>query len=105
RDPFELSQIFSNKGTYRFLKVKEGIDEDTCKLIEKLKIPGVGLQPSNVRIYPMGSLAAHILGGTGKDGHGLEGLELKFEKLLAGKDGFKRPVKDARRPPLSRFAA
>ena len=45
----------------------------------------------------MGSLAAHVLGGTGKDGHGLEGIELKFEKLLAGKDGWERKLKDAQR--------
>src|SRR4051812_3115317 len=31
KDPFELSQLLSDRGRSRFLKVKEGIDEDTCK--------------------------------------------------------------------------
>ena len=53
--------------------------------------------PVNSRSYPNGSLAAHILGGTGKDGHGLEGVELQFDKLLTGKDGWERKLKDARR--------
>ena len=48
----------------------------------------------------MGSLAAHLLGGTGKDGRGLEGLELKFEKELAGKNGSERVLKDAHRRPI-----
>src|SRR5207302_3869795 len=57
--------------------------------------------PSNQRYYPMGSIAAHVLGGTGKDGHGLDGLELQFDGLLAGHDGYKRTLKDARRNPIA----
>jgi cell division protein FtsI (penicillin-binding protein 3) len=48
----------------------------------------------------MGSVASHVLGGVGAEGHGLEGIELKFNKLLAGRDGTKRTLKDARRRPL-----
>ena len=66
--------------------------------IEKLNLPGVGLTPTNVRYYPMGSIAAHLLGGMGSEGMGLEGLELKFEKLLAG-NGFKTTLKDRATPP------
>ena len=33
--------------------------------------------------------------------HGLEGLELKFEKQLAGKDGFKRTLQGLRGRPLA----
>ncbi len=101
RDAFELSQLLSDRFTSRFVKVAEGLDEETCKRITKLNLPGVGLQPTNLRYYPMGSIAAHVLGGTGHNGAGLEGLELKFQKLLAGKDGFKRTLKDARRRPIS----
>ena len=57
--------------------------------------------PTNLRYYPMGSLAAHILGGVQGDGIGLEGLEMKFEKQLAGKDGFKRTLRDFRGHPLA----
>ena len=100
RDPFEITQILSERFESRFVKVAEGLDERTCREIEKLNLPGVGLQPMNVRQYPMGSIAAHLLGGVGKDGHGLEGLELKFDRLLGGKDGNKRTLKDARRRPI-----
>jgi cell division protein FtsI (penicillin-binding protein 3) len=97
RDAFEISQLLGDRYTSRFIRIAENLDEATCKRIEAMKLPGVGLMPENVRYYPMGSIGAHLLGGVGAEGTGLEGLELKFEKLLAGKDGYKRTLKDARR--------
>lgn len=101
RDPLQVSQLLSDRSTNRFVKVAENLDEATCTEIQKLKLPGVGLQPTSARFYPMGSLAAHLLGGTMKDGHGLDGLELKFDKLLSGKDGYARMLKDASHHPLA----
>ncbi len=88
KKPFEISQMLGDRAESRFVKVAENLDEDLCVAIEKLDLPGVGTLPTNVRYYPMGALGAHLLGGMQKDGVGLEGLELKFEKQLAGKDGF-----------------
>jgi cell division protein FtsI/penicillin-binding protein 2 len=98
--PFELSQLLGDRATSRFLRVADNLDEPTCDAIEKLDLPGVGLQPRNARYYPMGSIGAHLLGGTGAEG-GLEGLELKYEKILAGKDGSMREMKDAKRRAIS----
>lgn len=100
RDAFELSQLLGERFDARYVRVADHLDERTCAEIRKLNLPGVGLEPVNVRYYPMGSIAAHLLGGTGADGKGLEGLELKFEKVLAGKDGYERTLKDARHRPL-----
>lgn len=104
RDPFELSQLLGERFDARYVRVADNLDERTCAEIRKLNLPGVGIEPVNVRYYPMGSIAAHVLGGAGADGKGLEGLELKFEKLLAGKDGFERTLKDARHRPLKTAA-
>jgi cell division protein FtsI/penicillin-binding protein 2 len=101
RDPFEISQMLSDRATSRFVKIAEELDEPTCKAVEKLDLPGVGLTPESARMYPMGSIAAHVLGGTMKDGTGLEGVELKFDKLLSGKDGLIRVLKDARRRAIA----
>jgi cell division protein FtsI (penicillin-binding protein 3) len=101
RDPFEISKMLGDRYESRFIRIEDNLDEATCTAIEKMKLPGVGLIPANVRYYPMGSILAHAMGGTGADGSGLEGLELKFEKLLAGRDGFKRTLKDARRRPIA----
>lgn len=104
RDPLALSQLIGERSDARYVRLADHLDEQTCAEIRKLNLPGVGIEPVNVRYYPMGSIAAHLLGGTGADGRGLEGLELKFEKLLAGKDGFERTLKDARHRPLKTAA-
>jgi cell division protein FtsI/penicillin-binding protein 2 len=104
RDPFELSRLLSDRFDHRYVRVADNLDPETCAQVRQLNLPGVGLEPNNARYYPMGSIAAHLLGGTGGDGKGLEGLELKFEKVLAGKDGFERTLKDARHRPLKTAA-
>jgi cell division protein FtsI/penicillin-binding protein 2 len=97
----ELATLLSSRSESRYLKIKEELDETTVAAIQKLNLPGIGFTPSDQRYYPMGSIAAHLLGGTGKDSHGLDGLELQFDKLLAGHDGYKRTLKDARRNPIA----
>jgi cell division protein FtsI/penicillin-binding protein 2 len=101
RDAFELSTLLGDRYESRYVKIAENLDDGTAAAIRQLDLPGVGLTPMNVRFYPMGSIAAHVLGGTGKEGTGLEGVELRFEKELAGRDGFKRTLKDARRRPIA----
>ncbi|MBQ9859660.1 MAG: PASTA domain-containing protein [Clostridia bacterium] len=39
------------------------------------------------RYYPQGSLASNVLGFTGSDNNGLEGLEAKYESVLSGVPG------------------
>ncbi len=96
-DALELSQKLNDMGASRFVRIAKDLDEAHISEIQKLKIPGIGFVPSNMRSYPMGSLAAHILGGVGQDGKGLDGVELKFNDILSGKDGWERKLKDARR--------
>lgn len=97
----DLANLLSSKSESRYLKVAEKLDETTVLAVKQLNLPGIGFTPSDERFYPMGSLAAHILGGVGKDGHGLDGLELQYDKELAGHDGWKRTLKDARRNPIA----
>lgn len=101
QDPYQISKMLGDRYESRFVRIAQHLDEGTIAAIDRLKLPGVGLVPENVRYYPMGSVAAHVLGGVGDDGTGLEGVELKFEQLLAGRDGYKRTVKDAKRRPIS----
>ncbi len=106
KNAYELSKQISEKFDTRFLKITENLDQRAVDEILKLNIPGVGTIPQNQRYYPMGSIAAHMLGGVGRDDSGLaekglEGLELKFNKELAGKDGSQRVLKDARRRAIS----
>lgn len=99
RDWKDIHATLSDRPEARFIRLADNLDERTMQEIEKLDLPGVGFTPFNVRYYPMGSIAAHVLGGVNADG-GLEGVELKYNSLLAGRDGSKRTLKDARRRPI-----
>jgi cell division protein FtsI (penicillin-binding protein 3) len=50
--------------------------------INGLGIPGVYFQPTERRRYPMGRVAAQVLGGVDVDGHGVAGTEKAFEQRL-----------------------
>ncbi len=51
---------------------------------------------SERRVYPKGSLAGHLLGFTGVDNQGLEGLELQFEEAMKGREGRVEMKRDGR---------
>ena len=97
REPFELLKTIGDKYPSRYFEIAKKVDDETIAAVRKLDLPGVGTTPSNERVYPMGSLAAHVLGGVGADGKGLDGVELTCEKTLAGVDGTTRTQKDAGR--------
>ena len=46
------------------------------------------------RQYPEGEAAAHVVGFTNVEDRGQEGIELAFQKELAGHDGTRRVIKD-----------
>lgn len=51
--------------------------------INSLGIPGVYFEPTERRRYPLGRVAAQILGGVDVDGHGVAGVERFFDQRLA----------------------
>lgn len=53
----------------------------------KIQETGVGLVREQKRYYPKGSLAAHVLGYTDRDGNAIMGLEKYFDEELKGADG------------------
>ena len=50
--------------------------------VNRLGIPGLDFQNETRRLYPLGGLAAHIVGFTDVDGRGLSGVESYFDKAL-----------------------
>jgi cell division protein FtsI (penicillin-binding protein 3) len=73
--------------TEAFLYLALGTDPAVGKAIDALGLAGVGVLPERKRVYPNGDLAASLVGFTGRDGHGLTGVESQFDKMLAGRDG------------------
>jgi len=79
-----------------FVYIKRQIPPDVADKITALKLPGVHLQNEYRRYYPASDVTAHMLGFTGIDDVGQEGIELAFESTLAGKPGSRRVIKDRR---------
>lgn len=52
-----------------------------------LAIPGITTSDTTQRLYPDGTLASNVVGFVGADGKGLGGLELSYQKQLAGHNG------------------
>ena len=70
-----------------FTWIKRKVDNDVAKEVKILGLPGIGLTQENRRYYPYDNLAAHILGFTGIDSQGLDGVELTFDNYLKGRSG------------------
>lgn len=66
----------------RFVWVKRKISPTKQFEVNRLGIPGLHFQREMTRIYPMGSLTAHLLGYTDVDNRGLSGVEQAFDQRL-----------------------
>ncbi|MFL5970173.1 MAG: peptidoglycan D,D-transpeptidase FtsI family protein [Gaiellaceae bacterium] len=77
-----------------FVYVERQADPAQAAALKRLNVPGFGFYPEERRSYPQRSVAAQMLGYVGIDGNGLSGLELEFDRQLAGKAGSETLVKD-----------
>lgn len=77
-----------------FVFIKRQIAPEVAERVSELRIPGVFQRREYRRYYPGGDVMAHILGFTGADDIGQEGVELAFQGDLAGKAGSRRVIKD-----------
>lgn len=71
-----------------FVYVARQLAPEDVVPIEEADIPGVYFLHEPKRVYPSGSLAAHVVGIVrSSDNVGLEGLELQYDRALAGTPG------------------
>ncbi|MEZ8510862.1 penicillin-binding transpeptidase domain-containing protein [Vibrio splendidus] len=88
-----IDKISSNKSR-RFVYLQRQVSPAMAKYIRELKLVGVGLKAESRRYYPAGEVSAHLIGVTGIDGHGLEGVERSYDKWLTGEAGKRTIRKD-----------
>jgi len=93
--PEELASKLSDHKR-EFVYLKRQISPEQADQVMALAIPGVSKQQEYRRFYPAGDIFAHILGFTGVDGKGQEGVELAREKMLAGTNGRRVVIRDQR---------
>ena len=93
-DVRELDGKLASDKTFVF--VKRQVPPETAERIAALKLPGVHNEKEYRRYYPTGDMTAHIVGFTGVDDKGLEGVELAFQQSLLGRSGSRTVIRDRR---------
>jgi len=93
-NPKNIYQKLSSKKN--FVWIKRQINPKEAQNLKSLSIKGVGFIPENSRVYPNKILAAQVLGFSGIDGSGLEGIEFLYDPYLKGREIKIKVLKDAK---------
>jgi cell division protein FtsI (penicillin-binding protein 3) len=93
-DPGELLKKLTRRGT-GFVYLARGVPAARSDRVRRLKIEGIALTPRHIRTYPREWLASQVLGTVGTDGDGLSGIEYLRDRVLRGRNGRRRTVRDA----------
>ena len=93
-NPRQLAQKLDTEKTFVFLRRQ--IPPAVAERVAELKLPGIGQDKEYRRFYPTGEMTAHMVGFTGVDDRGLEGVELAFHGQLLGQPGSRSVIKDRR---------
>ena len=67
-----------------FVWLARKVEPEQGRRLEQLSLGGIGVVMEGQRFYPNGPLLAHVLGFSGMDGQGLEGLERRYDTQLHG---------------------
>jgi cell division protein FtsI/penicillin-binding protein 2 len=74
-------------GRYRTIEVVRQVSEGVGERIRHADLLGVSVTPTARRVAIDGQLAPHVLGFTGRDGQGLDGMEHGLDESLSGEPG------------------
>jgi cell division protein FtsI (penicillin-binding protein 3) len=66
-----------------YVELRKNITKDQAALVRRQKIDGLSAVPRQTREYPKHNSMSHVIGFVGRDGFGLEGLELLENDRLA----------------------
>lgn len=100
----DLARIFKSKestlskrlaSNRQFVWIKRQVIPREAEAVKSLKLEGIAFITEHSRYYPNRTLAAQLLGFTGMDGYGLEGIEFYYDTYLKGATGKFRVLKDA----------
>ncbi|HET9452605.1 MAG TPA: penicillin-binding transpeptidase domain-containing protein, partial [Aggregicoccus sp.] len=93
-DPEELHARLAR--SRRFAWVKRQVTPREAQAVKALELAGIGFTKEPKRFYPQRELGAHVVGMVGRDGRGLEGLELAFDDELSGQNSRLASLRDAK---------
>ncbi len=92
--PADLRKKLASEKSFVFLQRQ--LPPEIGERVAALGLPGIGQDQEYRRYYPAGEMTAHIVGFTGVDDKGLEGVELAFQDQLIGRAGSRSVIRDRR---------
>ena len=92
-----LAQLNARLDRYRnksFMFLARQLPVSEAQKVLDLGIVGVTGRQEFKRFYPAGEVTSQLVGFTGIDDNGLEGMELAYDEGLTGEPGLKKVIKD-----------
>ena len=89
----DLAQRLGQKKFFAWVKRK--VTPEEVEAVKALQLPGLAYTREPRRFYPNRGLAATVMGHSGADGRGQEGVELAFDRYLRGQTSSLQGVRDA----------
>ena len=78
----EIREILNDKRS--FVWIQRRIPSTLASRVKAAGLEGIGVTTESRRYYPGKEIAAHLIGFSGTDNQGLEGLEQKYDSFLRG---------------------
>jgi cell division protein FtsI (penicillin-binding protein 3) len=78
-----------------FVWIARKVPSEKVNQIKALKLAGIGFTKESGRYYPGREIGAHLIGFSGEDNQGLEGLEKKYDRILKGREQTLVQMRDA----------
>ncbi|MCU0614374.1 MAG: penicillin-binding protein 2 [Desulfobacterales bacterium] len=78
-----------------FVWIERHVTPKKAEAVEALNLNGVVFKSERSRFYPYKTMAAQIVGFSGVDGRGLEGVEFFYDRVLEGQQTQFRVIRDA----------
>ena len=79
-----------------FVWLKRHVSREQARQVERLRIAGVDSILEGRRVYPLETIGSHVIGMAGTDMRGLEGIELRYDRVMRGEELAYRGERDGR---------
>lgn len=83
------------QGGKGFVWLARRLTPEVAAAVRKLEIDGIGFAKEPKRFYPNAEIGSHVIGFTGLDPEGLEGVERRYDSTLLGNTGYMVTERDA----------
>jgi cell division protein FtsI (penicillin-binding protein 3) len=87
-----VKRLHASRG---FVWLARRLTPEVAAAVRKLDIDGLGFAKEPKRFYPNAEIGSHVIGFTGLDPEGLEGVERRYDSTLLGNTGYMVTERDA----------